>query len=363
MKGDVAMKPFVLVTGGSGFIGSNLITGLLRSGRSVISILPPWEKLNLSLFYEVKMAVNSTELNNLPIAIYDECCLFVRGDITDESFVHSFFATIYEHGFFIDNTVHLAACSTIQSAAKNEELAWKTNLGGTKLILDAVKEYAIKTLIYTSTDKVYGEGSSVPYDENDAIAPVFVYDKTKAAAEILVKSYYNSYNLPAIILRFCNVYGPGDLHKQRIVPCTLRNLLFRGASPVLKMYADKDGSLLDFKRDFIYIDDIVEAILSLLLQCGTADNSDKSRLFGEAFNLGTENCYSISEIIRIIQKLTGDDKQYTVEIISDELREQCMSFQKANKTWGFIPKTSLAEGLQKTVSWFKRRDIDYEWLE
>lgn len=350
------MKELMMITGANGFIGSRLARASILNGRRILGIIPPWEKCRDVLFSGIPGHVETSNIDNVIKLLEENFNVLCIGDIADKNFVNALYKTIYENGYEISHTAHLAACAIVREAAENKAAAWQANFIGTKNLLDATTEYSkdgSPLFIHFSTDKVYGEGSERPYLEDDPIAPVYVYDRSKAEAESLVFSYHEAYNIRAVVVRMCNVYGPGDLHRSRLIPGTLYNILCAKRPPLLRLYKGKNGEILSFKRDLIYVDDIVEAV-SLIMENG--GNKDVS-----VYNLGTEKCYSVDTVIHMIQEIAGCVYIPDVDMSCSELREQCMSFQKAKRELGFYPKTSLYDGLKKTVEWYEREAVSCEW--
>ncbi len=370
------MASTILLTGGSGFIGSNLICSLIKRGYRIISILPPNENFNEQLLEYPELAIKVVVVDLQEISSKDWDVMFIKGDIRDRNFIMELFDSCNKEGYKFTYIIHLAACSTIQKAFEDENYAWQVNLEGTRNIVDATTtycknsdgSYSIKGFVYSSTDKIYGEGSEEPYQEDHEIAPCFPYEKSKAVADTLVREAYNDFKLPAAVVRFCNVYGPRDTHCSRLVPGTLYNILYAHKPPILKMYKDEGSNLQSFRRDMIYIDDITSAIILLLNKLNQySENPNMQQnipVYGEAFNLGTENCYRIKDIIEVIQRLLCDKTESKIETVeSGEILDQCMSYQKAKSVLGFEPKIKLEEGLIKTVEWYLKEKIDYGRFE
>lgn len=333
-------KQTVFITGSSGFIGSNLTEYLLKRGYRVIALD---EKAPRGVYQEYRCT------DSLDIEKKDWDLVHVRGDIRDEALLGRIFLCR------VDYVVHLAALSTLQLGAENRGKTMSVNVGGTEALLRAAAEYGkLKGFLYASTDKVYGILQGQAYTEEDALSPVdSPYDSSKAEADRLVRKWSKEYGIPGVVLRFCNIYGRYDLQTTRIVPGAIRAVL-EGRECILRMYRDSDGILRNFRRDFLYIDDLCETIWRVLEKLEV--QGKQGILWGEAFNLGAQRCYSMDEVLRLILKLLGSSSSPKI-VLSEaliEIPEQRMDYSKAAETFGFAPKTSLEEGLGKTAAWWRK---------
>jgi len=330
----------ILVTGANGFIGSNLIKMLLERGNAVIALdCAPARRA-----YPGFRCVVSQEA---PESGWD--LLEFQGDVRDTGLLDR----IFQHQ--VDYVVHLAARSTIQLGAENAAETMSVNVGGTEALLRAAADKkALQGFVFASTDKVYGPLQGQAYTETDALAPVdSPYDRSKAAADQLVRKWTQAGRIPGVVLRFCNIYGPYDLQTARIIPGSIRAVL-EGRDCVLRMYRGADGRPRNFRRDFLYVDDLCQAIwrvLETLDAQGTAFPA-----WGEAFNLGAQRCYPINKVIQTIQALLGSERPPKVELAGAlaEIPEQQMNWSKAAAAFGFVPKTSLEDGLAETITWWRR---------
>lgn len=357
------MRKTILLTGASGFIGQNLAFYWLKKDYQLISILPLDEKRPVSF-------LNSSDsieiLNDYKefISPFENKIIFIRGDITNIAFLISLFQYLQNQNIQLDYIVNLAGCSTIQKAKENKNYAWNVNLNGVQNLAQVchkfLKKLGIKGFIHASTDKVYGEGSRQSYHENDELKPLpFPYDESKAAADKWLRQFVKENNFPAVLLRFCNVYGPADFHKNRLVPGTIYKILYENTSPLLKMWKNDQQNPKSFCRDLIYIDDLIHAIDLL------TEQKDFLKIMGNAYNLGTGHCYEISQVMQIILSELNYKLQPKIEIIqSGEIAEQAMDFEKAQKAFGFTPQTNLQMGLKKTIDWYlKNGEKIYEFFE
>ncbi len=335
----------VLVTGCAGFIGTNLIKSLLCRGYAVIALDL---KEPLYMYPEYRYTYKREALGtNADIWI-------VRGDVRDTELLRNLFDRE------IDYIVHLAAISTIQMGTRDSAGTMSINVGGTEALLSAVLEYGkVKGFIYASTDKVYGKLSRQSYTEKDMLAPLdSPYDHSKAEADRMVRKWSAKYGIHGIVLRFCNIYGRYDLHDTRIIPGTIKAML-EEQECVLRMYRDPAGKARNFKRDFLYIEDLCEAITQIMdrLELWNQEGNAQNAGWGEAFNLGAGRCYSIDKVIWKIQDIIGYKKNLRIEIAEglEELPKQRMDYAKAEEFFGFVPKVSLEAGLRETVMWWQEQ--------
>jgi len=346
-----------LITGATGFIGQHVVVELVRAGYKIIGIDKPDNAYCAAVFNDQKIRVTA----NIPLGMrwFENTDMILKiGDIADKMFMEKLFKEIGKNKLHIDFVLHFAACATIQQAIKEKEKTWQTNYLGTMNILENSLEYfrkypeVFKGFFYASTDKVYGEGSSQSYHETDALKPLpYPYDLSKAKADMLVRQIAALEKFPAVIYRFCNVYGPGDYHISRIVPGTLYRLIHKNEEPILKTYRDKEGTVQSFYRDMIYIKDLTHAIHMLLQHMETYEN--RIKLIGEVFNLGTENSYPMQEVIGKIMSYSGASLKAKEEIVPQgEIKKQCMNYAKLNSIFGFKPEYDLERGLKETVRWY-----------
>ncbi len=346
-----------LVTGATGFIGQHMVADLVASGRKVLAVGEPEDAFCAAILNDRRIRTTTA----LPISAaafkkYD--VQFCFGDIADISFLASIFATAENRGLDVEFVLHFAACATIQKALEMPAATWRTNYNGTANILETSHAYwqghrdAFKGFFYASTDKVYGEGSSKAYRETDDLKPTDnPYDSSKAKADELVRAIAKKDNFPAVIYRFCNVYGPGDYHKSRVVPGTLYRLMYTGTAPVLKKYQTASGGACSFHRDMIYIKDLTRAVSLLLKHLEEGKNLDL--ILGEAFNLGTANSYAMGDVINKLTAYTGKKITPKEEIVNlGEIKNQCMDYLKLNRALGYSPQYTLEKGLKETAEWY-----------
>lgn len=349
------MTKVCLITGATGFIGQHLVSELVADGRKIVALGKTGEEYCTSVLNSQLIKI-STAPALTPNTFEQNDVQLYFGDISEETFIQTVFGDIIKNNMEIEYVIHLAACATIQQAALQASQTWKTNYQGTQNILNQCLKYqkkyptTFKSFFYASTDKVYGEGTQQTYHETDALNPIASpYDLSKAKADILVQKTAKENNFPAVIYRFCNVYGPGDYHKSRIIPGTLYRLIYTKEAPLLKVYRDSKGDFQHFYRDMIYVKDLTHAVKLLLHYLDAKEN----RLIGEVFNLGTENSYAMNDVMKEISICMGKTYTPTVEVVNTgEIKNQCMNYAKLHKLLGFKPKYTLSQGVKETVKWY-----------
>lgn len=320
-------KKIIFCTGLTGFIGTNLYLNLAPKGVQFVTLVPK---------EEVK---KGDHLKG--VIIY-------KGKIEELEKIERI---LEKHR--IDYVIHLAASATVGAAANNPLEAFETNVRGTWNVMEAIrrKPGQIKGVLFASTDKVYGNGMGNPYMETEPIEPEYTYDISKACADTIARGFWRNYQVPVIVTRFCNVYGPWDLNDSRIVPRTLKQIR-EGKQPVVHYFRYMDGRRQSFQRDLIYIEDIIDGLERAIWAL------ERGIHLGEVFNLGTEQCYTVETIVEMISLKAGYAGGYTKkEITGGELHFQSMSFQKAKRLLGFEPTHSLEKGIEKTVDWFQGQGV------
>lgn len=322
----------VLITGINGFIGGNLANELLNQGANVFGIVRNI-RYDSFLFFE---GVNKN-------------IVLVNGDITDKIFLSRIFAEER-----IEVVFHLAAQVEVGVGLTNPYLTFETNIKGTYSILEAIRQCPdyIESVIMASTDKSYGSypEKDMPYKEDYPLIPKYPYDVSKACADMIAQSYAaDVFNLPIIVTRFCNIYGPGQLNFSAIFPDSIRACLGYG-----EFIPRGNGQQI---RDFIFIDDVVD--LYLRIAEGLAKNPDKYR--GNIYNAGTNTPISVRNILEIVYKLTNNHDAF-VKILNimknketiGEIDCQYMDYEKVNHHFNWAPKYTLEEGVIKTIDWFRK---------
>ena len=310
----------VLVTGGTGLLGSWLVSRLANVGADITCLVRDWvpqsELVKSGLFSEVKV---------------------VRGDIRDIQVIDRILSE-YE----IDTVFHLAAQTIVTIANRNPLHTLESNIAGTWNLLEACRRNTkVKQIIVASSDKAYGDQKDLPYDENTPLQGQHPYDVSKSCADLISHMYAKSFEIPVCVTRCGNFYGGGDLNWNRIIPGTVRSVL-RGQAPIIR----SDGK---FIRDYFYVEDGANAYMVLAEQM-----AGKPELKGEAFNFSNELQVSVLNLVEKILKLMKSDLQPVIlNEASNEIRHQYLSAAKARKKLDWKPLFTLDEGLDKTIEWYQ----------
>lgn len=320
MNGTYWKNKNVFVTGCTGLLGSWLVKDLIEKGANVTGLIRDWvPKSNLIL---------QDSINKINI---------VRGDINDY-FLMERVLNEYE----IDTVFHLAAQTIVGIANRNPISTFETNIKGTWNILEACRRNpTVKKVVVASSDKAYGEHEILPYTEDAPLKGSHPYDVSKSCADLLAFTYHNTYGLPVCITRCGNFYGGGDLNFNRIIPGTIRSILFN-EHPVIR----SDGT---FIRDYIYIRDAVNAYLFL------AEKMEDSGIHGEAFNFSNEIQLTVLELTNNILEMMKRSNLDPVVLneTKGEIKHQFLSATKAKNVLGWNPTYTVEEGLKETIDWYK----------
>jgi len=311
----------VLVTGVEGFLASWLSKALIERGANVVGLVR-----------------DHIARSNLSVLDLERKVTLVHGCLTDYL---SLERALNEYE--IEVLFHLAAQTIVGTANRAPLSTLESNVRGTYNILEAARRMRlIKTILVASSDKAYGEHPQLPYQEDFPLQGRNPYDVSKSCADLISQAYAHTYGLPIVITRCGNIYGGGDLNFNRLVPGTIRALLF-GRNPIIR----SDGSPV---RDYIYAEDVVEAFLKI------ASASTHLSLGGQAFNLGSGKPVSVREMAEKIIEVHGGDYRVEVRgkgVPAGEIEKQYLSSDKAARAFGWQVSTSLDEGLSKTISWYK----------
>ena len=312
----------VLVTGGAGFISSNVVRHLLKA--------TPYEVVSLdALTY-------AGNLENLADVMSHERLSFVHGDIRDADLMRKVVAEV-------DVIVNAAAESHVEKSIEHGASEFvTTNVEGTQILLDAIRETPVERFILISSSEVYGTAEYAPMDEEHPLNPRSPYAATKAGADRLAYSYFVTYGLPIVIVRPFNNYGPRQ-HPEKVVPRFITQAL---ADRPLTIHGDGHAS-----RDWLYVDDDAEAIEAVIA-------ADLDAIAGEVINVATGIDLSVAQIADAVLDLLG--KPESLKSFVDERPGQVDrhigSTAKAERLLGWQARTSFEEGLARTVEWYRLND-------
>jgi CDP-glucose 4,6-dehydratase len=308
------------VTGGYGLLGTWLSRALLERGDRVV-VLRRDEPSGTALVLEG----------------LEERCEVVPGDVSDAGVVERALGD-YE----VDTVFHLAAQTLVGTARRSPVPTFESNIKGTWVLLDACRRLEVSRVVVAASDKAYGAHDELPYREDFALQPRFPYDVSKAATDLIARSYFHTYGLPVAVTRFANLYGGGDMNFSRLVPEAVAAAL-QGRSPVIR----SDGTP---ERDFLFVEDAVAAYLAIVDALG-GDGAA-----GEAFNAGGGEPHSVLSVVALVCRAAGSDVEPDVRgqgTPEGEIDRQYVDFSKLRELTGWTPQVPLEDGLRRTVEWYR----------
>jgi CDP-glucose 4,6-dehydratase len=311
----------VFVTGGSGFVGANLVKRLVSEGSRVV------------VLERDRLSPNSLDVFGLRDKVD-----VVTGSVDDLTLMDRVMNEFQPRFVF-----HLAAQALVNAANRSPIGTFEANIRGTYMLLEACRRVEEQpTVVVASSDKAYGSHDTLPYTEDFALQGVFPYDVSKSCTDLIARSYALTYNMPVAVTRSANIYGPGDLNLSRIVPGTMVSIL-RGERPIIR----SDGSPI---REFIHVEDVVDGYLTV------ATNIDKAA--GEAYNFGSDEPVRILDLVNEMLMAAGrkDDLEPDILLttkIEREIDAQYLSGAKISEQLGWTPKIDLASGLKSSFDWYR----------
>ena len=315
------MSRSVFVTGAYGLLGSWLVKALLERGARTTVV-----RRDAVAVSALVLEGNEARVN------------VVHGDICDAAVIERALGE-YE----VDSVFHLAAQTIVGVANRSPVSTFEANIRGTWTVLEACRRSGVRRVVVAASDKAYGAHDELPYREELALQPIYPYDVSKAATDMIARSYWHTFELPVAVTRLANIYGGGDLNLSRLVPeCVLAAIT--GRSPVIR----SDGTL---ERDYLYVEDAVDAYLAIweLLEDG--------RGAGEAFNAGGDRPHSVLEVANLVCRIAGTGVEPDVRgtgVLPGEIDRQSVDSAKLRSMSGWEPRFSLEEGLMRTVEWYRR---------
>ncbi|HTH51508.1 MAG TPA: GDP-mannose 4,6-dehydratase [Pyrinomonadaceae bacterium] len=314
--------PNVLITGGAGFIGSNLVDRLLQEGNWAITVVDDFND-----FYSPDIKRRNVERH-----IQQPNYSLLEADIRDSEALARVFA---DSNF--DVIVHLAARAGVRPSLSEPKLYVETNINGTLNLLELAREHGVKQFVFGSSSSVYGVNEKVPFAEDDPIFnPISPYAATKAAGELICHTYSHLYQIRCVCLRFFTVYGARQrpdlaIHK-------FSRMITEGkAIPVFG-----DGTT---RRDYTYVDDIIQ---------GVRASMDYSESIYEVINLGESQTVELRELIALIENALG--KKAVIDrqpMQPGDVPTTFADISKARRLLGYDPTTKIVDGIPKFVDWFK----------
>jgi CDP-glucose 4,6-dehydratase len=314
-----------LVTGAHGFVASHLVRALLARGDEVRVLDRPDPRT---------ADVGGPRLSGLDLLGLRDQVELAEGDLRDAEAV----AAAVDGS---DAVFHLAAQTIVGVARESPLETLEVNVRGAWNVFEACREHGASRVVFASSDKAYGASPELPYREDFPLRAAYPYDASKAAADVIARSYANAYGLPLAVTRFANIYGGGDLNFSRLIPETTIAVL-DGRPPVIR----SDGSP---ERDFLHVDDAVSAYLAI----EAVLNRGEAR--GEAFNAGGERPHSVREVVDLIAAAaTGVEPEYLGSGTPDgEIDRQYVDSTRLRELTGWSPQVELANGLGRTLEWYR----------
>ncbi len=321
----------VLVTGAAGFIGMHVCERLLARGDEVVGID------NLNDYYDP--ALKHSRLARLD---GQPNFRFQRIDIADRDAL----AALFAHGGF-ERVVHLAAQAGVRYSLRNPHAYADANLTGFVNVLEGCRHHGVRHLVYASSSSVYGGNKKVPFAETDPVDhPVSLYAATKKANELMAHSYSHLYGMPTTGLRFFTVYGPWG--RPDMAYYSFTKAILEGQPIDVFNHGD-------MKRDFTYVDDIVEGVVRVLDKPATAAEAGGAPY--RIFNIGNHEPVALLDFIACLERLLGKTTDKRMLPMQDGDVPATYADIGALKAWvGFRPSTPLEQGLRRFVDWYTARE-------
>ncbi len=315
----------VLVTGGTGLVGSHIVEKLLDAKANVFI---PYRSVNPKSYFI------TSEFNKK--------CVLAVCDLKDYERVMDVISR-YE----IEYIFHLAAQPIVPIAHVNPYETLQTNITGTINVLEAARHcLKVKSIVVASSDKAYGKSDILPYREDTHhVCGDHPYDVSKSCADLIAKMYYKTYGLPVTVTRFGNIYGAGDLNFNRIIPGAIM-----AAIKNIPLQIRSDGQMV---REYVYVKDVASGYLLL------GENIDKTK--GEAFNFGSGQNYSVIGIVKKVSEIFG--RPITMNILNEtknEIPEQYLSYDKINHLLGWAPQYKIDDALRETIFWYQKTFYEFD---
>ena len=316
----------VLVTGGHGFAASWLVKALLDRGDEVRVLDRPNPRVT---------DIGTPRRSGLELHGIGGGVELFEADLRDAD-------GIARAAKGVDGVFHLAAQTIVGNAQQAPRETFEINVLGTWNVLEACRELEVGRVVCASSDKAYGASDQLPYREDFPLRAAHTYDASKAAADVLARSYWQSYGVPVAVTRFANIYGGGDLNFTRLVPEAVSAVL-DGRPPVIR----SDGTP---QRDYLYVEDAARAYLAI------AGALDEGSARGEAFNAGGDRPHSVAQVVGLIAEAAGSGLEPEIRgsgILEGEIDRQYVDSTKLRELTGWAPEVELLEGLGRTIEWYR----------
>ncbi len=350
MINEILINKTVLITGAAGFIGANLVLELLKEDNNVHIIGID----NMNEYYDVSIKeYRLSQIEKAFLSCKNAKWTFIKADIADRNAIDSLFE---QYDFNI--VVNLAAQAGVRYSIDHPEAYLESNLIGFFNILEACRACPVEHLVYASSSSVYGSNKKVPYSTEDKVDnPVSLYAATKKSNELMAHAYSKLYNIPSTGLRFFTVYGPAGRPDMAYFGFT--NKLVNGNDIEIFNYGN-------CKRDFTYVDDIVEGIKRVMMSPPSKETGEDGLPIPpyKVYNIGNNNPVNLLDFVEILQE----------ELINAEVLPKNYNFEEHKKLvpmqpgdvpityadtsalerdFGFKPQTDLRDGLRNFAKWYK----------
>ncbi|MCP5046570.1 MAG: NAD-dependent epimerase/dehydratase family protein [bacterium] len=319
----------LLITGGAGFVGINLVSCLLDTRQYKITVVDNLSAGNYQLLKEVVSGKGSEIEDRFSSSIEKVC--FYPEDILNKDAIGTLLKGQHQ-------VVHLAAQTGVIDSLRSPYEDAAINITGTLNLLTAALDHSIGKFIFASSAAPLGE-QTPPIHETQAPRPLSPYAASKLAGEGYCSAFCGSWGLNTVVLRFSNLYGPNSFHKGSVIAAFIKNIL--DGQP-LTVYGDGQQT-----RDFLYVEDLAHAIHTIL-------QSDSPALKGELFQLGTGIETSVNRLIEHLEEIAlfGVDVRYEPER-KGEIKRNYTSIEKVKQQLGYSPTVDLQTGLERTWQWFR----------
>ena len=336
----------VLVTGAAGFIGANLVKRLLAEFDSIKVIGID----SITEYYDVRLKYERLQ----ELSAYGDRFVFIKDNIAKKEIVESIFTDHHPQV-----VVNLAAQAGVRYSITNPDAYIESNLIGFYNILEACRHHSVEHLVYASSSSVYGSNKKVPYSTDDKVDnPVSLYAATKKSNELMAHAYSKLYNIPSTGLRFFTVYGPCG--RPDMAYFSFTNKLLKGETIQIFNYGN-------CKRDFTYIDDIVEGVVRIMQHAPEKKNGDDGLPIPayKVYNIGNNSPENLLDFVTILQDeliragvLPNDyDFESHKELVPMQPGDVPVTYADTiplEQDFGFKPSTSLREGLRKFAGWYAK---------
>ena len=341
----------VLVTGAAGFIGSNLVLKLQHDAEAITVVGLD----NMNAYYDVSIKeFRLNEIEKRAAEHPNSKWIFVKGNLADKALIEDLFKQ-----YHFDVVVNLAAQAGVRYSITNPDAYVESNLIGFYNILEACRHYPVEHLVYASSSSVYGSNKKVPYSTDDKVDnPVSLYAATKKSNELMAHAYSKLYNIPSTGLRFFTVYGPAGRPDMAYFGFT--NKLREGKTIQIFNYGN-------CKRDFTYVDDIVEGVVRVMQKAPEKKNGEDGLPIPPyaVYNIGNNQPENLLDFVTILQEeliragVLPDDYDFEAykELVPMQPGDVPVTYADTSaleRDFGFKPSTSLRTGLRNFAEWYKK---------